>query len=179
MRELYIKLPMHRKSKKPIPILDENRQVIGHIQRYLKSKTEKAMDIISIYELPTAILNVVATDENGEVLTDLKAHPNWFSKQTWDMEYIYNKEKYSCEVKNTNLIKANSLKEFEYTTRGNFYKIKVKGRNAVFYINNNILAEAVPADKNPLTDKYVFRIHTMDENVLSLVSLFYLFINTD
>lgn len=169
---------MHRKSKKPLPILDENQKIIGYIQRYLKNKKESFIDIVSIDELPTPILNVLAKDTDDNILVDFKANPNWFSKQTWNMEYLHDGLRFNCEVKNTNSLKINAMKTFEYFTRDKNYKIVIKGRNNLFYANNNLIAEAIPADKNPITSKYKVQIYDNEENTFAIVSLLYLFLNT-
>ncbi len=169
MRELYIKLPMNPKSKKPIEILDENKKSVGSIQRYLKSKLEKVLDVVSLVELPTSLLNVIGRDNENKVRVNISAHSNWFSKQVWDMEYDYNGTQIKCVIKNTNTIKLHALKEFEYRTKNNTYKIKVKNRNSVFYCNNTVLAEAIPANSNPITDKYFIKIYDENVNIYTII----------
>lgn len=168
---------MHHKSKKPIEILDENKNVIGSIQRYLKNTKEKIIDVISLYEL--TIINIIARDSEKNIRANIKGNFTWFSRPKWDMEFEHQGSKQQCVIKNTSTLNVHLLKELQYKINNQQYKIKVSGSNTLFYADSLIIAKVLPADKKILTDKYIFEITDSTENIFVIVSLFYLFINFD
>lgn len=173
--EFYLKLPKHKKSKKPVKLLDSNGEIVGSFQRTLKNKKQIFIDILSLYDL--AIINFNIFNKSNDLIASIEGDFTLVKKSTWSIKEYKNVR--NGKIRQSSLLNSKSFKVFEITLNDRVFQLK--SRNGLYEVrsNNEQIATFEDIDKSKIfAEKYKIKYYCNQDLALLLVTIFYLFLIT-